>query len=197
VTSLNAAGYRTVGDLAAADARQLADRFGAWGLRLHQLAHGQDARAVNPDEDRKGVSNETTFMEDIRDLDRLEDKLWAMCEKTGRRCREAGVAGRVVVLKLKTADFRLLTRRRTLPVPVQTARGLFAAGRELLAKEANGAAYRLIGIGVADLVEAAQTPADFFGEGERRALSGEKAVDALRAKFGQDAIVSGRALKGR
>jgi DNA polymerase-4 len=197
VKSLNAAGYRTVGDLAEADARGLADRFGAWGLRLHQLAHGQDARAVNPDEDRKGVSNETTFMEDIRALDRLEDRLWAMCEKTGRRCREAGVAGRVVVLKLKTADFRILTRRRTLPVPVQTARGLFAAGRELLAKEADGTAFRLIGIGVADLVEAAEVAADFFGEGERRTLSGEKAVDALRAKFGQDAIVSGRALKGR
>lgn len=195
VKSLEAGGYRTVGDLARADVRALADRFGTYGLRLHQLAHGQDARSVNPEEDRKGVSSETTFNTDIAALADLEDELWPLCEKTARRCREAGVAGRAVVLKLKTTDFRLLTRRRTVPVPVQTARGLFALGREMLAKEADGTAYRLIGIGAAELVEAADAGTDLFGGEEARALSNEIALDALRARFGQDAVMSGRTLK--
>lgn len=197
VKSMQAAGYRTVGDLARAEVRTLADRFGSYGLRLHQLAHGQDARSVNPGEDRKGVSSETTFNTDIRSLSELEDELWPLCEKTARRCREAGVAGRAVVLKLKTADFRLLTRRRTVPVPVQTARGLFALGREMLARETGGEAYRLIGIGCAELVEAADAGGDLFGAEEARVLSNEKALDALRARFGQDAVMTGRALRRR
>ena len=193
--SLHASGFTTIGDLARADARLLADRFGAYGLRLHQLAQGQDNRPVNPHEGRKGVSNETTFDEDQTELDALEDRLWPLCEKTARRCREAGVAGRVVVLKLRRTDFSLLTRRRTLPVPVQTARGLFAAAREMLAKEATGQAYRLIGVGVAELVEAADAASDLFGGAEARVLSNERAIDSLRAKFGAGAVVSGRALK--
>src|SRR5690606_22468002 len=65
VASLEKAGYRTVGDLARAELRDLADRFGAYGLRLHQLAHGQDARAVDPDTSRKTISAENTFFDDL------------------------------------------------------------------------------------------------------------------------------------
>ncbi len=195
VKALQGAGFTTIGDLARAEPKYLVQKFSGFGLRLHQLAQGLDSRPVNPDEGRKGVSNETTFDEDLTELEALEDRLWPLCEKTARRCREAGVAGRVVVLKLRRADFTLLTRRRTVSVPLQTARGLFAAARDLLAKEANGQPYRLIGVGLADLVEAADAASDLFGGAEAKALSSEKAMDALRAKFGAGAVVSGRALK--
>jgi DNA polymerase-4 len=102
-----------------------------------------------------------------------------------------------VVLKLKTPDFRLITRRRTLAIPTQTAKSLFAVARELLAVEANGRAFRLIGVGVQDLVEAQDADEDLFGAGETRALKSEKAVDALRARFGAGAVLTGRALKPR
>lgn len=195
--SLEKAGYRTVGDLARADAKALAERWGAHGLRLSQLAHGQDARAVSPNEARKGISAETTFNEDLSGLADLEDQLAPLCDKVARKARADGVAGRVVTLKLRTTDFRIVTRRRTLPVATQTAKTLFAVGRELLAKEATGRPWRLIGIGVADLVDAETATADFFAEAERRALAGEKTLDVLRARFGKDAVTSGRMLKAK
>ena len=193
--SLGKAGYRTVGDLARAGPKALAERWGAHGLRLAQLAAGEDARAVNPNEERKGISAETTFEEDLSALADLEDKLAALCEKVARHARADGLAGRVVTLKLRTTDFRIVTRRRTIAVPTQTARTLFAVGRELLAREATGRPWRLIGIGVSELVEADAVEADFFAGDERKALAGERTVDRLRARFGSDAVTSGRLLR--
>jgi DNA polymerase IV len=192
--ALEKAGYYTVGDLARAEPKTLADRYGAYGLRLAQLAKGQDARAVDPDQERKSISAETTFNDDISELDILEDQLWPLCERVARKARTDGVAGRVATLKLKTADFRLVTRRRTLPVPTQTGKALFAVARELLAAEARGAKYRLIGAGLSDFVDAAEG-LDMFAEDERRARKSETAIDALKAKFGADAVISGRSLK--
>jgi DNA polymerase IV len=194
--SLERAGLRTVGDLARSDPRSLADRWGAHGLRLHALAHGQDSRAVNPNEGRKGISAETTFAEDLHAREDLEDILAALAEKVARHARADGHAGRVVTLKLRRIDFTIVTRRRTLPLPTQTARTLFAVGRELLAREI-GPPYRLIGIGLSDLSPAETATADFFAERERRALAGERTVDAIRARFGAGAVTSGRLLKAR
>lgn len=195
VKSLEAAGLRTVGDLARADPRLLADRFGTYGLRLSQLSHGQDARVVDPDQDRKSVSAETTFDEDYADLASLEDRLWPLCEKVARICRKDGIAGRVAVLKLRKTDFSIVTRRRTLAAPTQTAKALFAVGRALLAKEISGQAYRLIGIGVTDLHDSDGSASDLFSGDETRALKSETAMDALREKFGAGAVLTGRALK--
>jgi DNA polymerase-4 len=197
VAGLEKAGMRTVGDLARADARELAERFGSHGLRLSRLAHGEDHRAVNPREERKGISAETTFNEDLSALGDLEDVLAELSEKVARHARADGLAGRVVTLKLRTTDFRILTRRRTIAVPTQTARTLFAVGRELLAKEATGRPYRLIGIGMAELVEAGAVKDDFFAGDERRALAGEKTLDAIRARFGPGAVTSGRMLRSK
>jgi DNA polymerase-4 len=197
VAALEKAGYRTVGHLARADVKDLAARYGAHGLRLHELAHGRDSRRVNPDEGRKGISAETTFNEDLSKLSELEDVLAELCEKVARHARKDGIAGRVVTLKLRTTDFKILTRRRTIPVPTQTAKTLFAVGRELLAKEATGRPYRLIGIGMADLLEAGAVEGDFFAGEERRALAGEKTLDAIRARFGADAVTSGRILRAK
>jgi len=196
VASLDKRGFRKVGDLARAEARDLVDQFGEYGLRLHQLAHGRDGRAVNPHGERKSISAEDTFFEDIRSVAALEDELWPLCEKVARRARASGLVGRVATLKLKTSDFRIITRRRTLAVPTQTAKTLFAVMRDLLREEAKGDAYRLIGAGLHELLEAG-TSSDLFAEAETRALKGEQAIDALRAKFGSDAVVSGRALKSR
>jgi DNA polymerase-4 len=197
VASLDKAGFRTVGDLARADLKVLAERFGSHGLRLSRLAHGQDSRPVNPSEERKGISAETTFNEDLTALGDLEDVLAELAERVARHARADGLAGRVVTLKLRTTDFRIHTRRRTIPVPTQTAKTLFSVGRELLAKEATGRPYRLIGIGLAELIEAAAVEDDFFAGDERRALAGEKTLDALRARFGAGAVTSGRIFRAK
>jgi DNA polymerase-4 len=197
VASLDKAGLRTVGDLARTDVKQLAEQFGSHGLRLADLARGRDTRRVNPSEERKGISAETTFNQDLSALGDLEDVLAQLCEKVARHARQDGVAGRVVTLKLRATDFKIVTRRRTIPVPTQTAKTLFAVGRELLAKEATGRPWRLIGIGIAELVEAEGAASDFFAGDERRALAGERTLDAIRARFGAGAVTSGRILRAK
>jgi len=192
--ALRSDGYRSIGDLAAADVRDLVKRYGESGLRLHDLSHARDARAVNPERDRKGMSAETTFNEDLTAAEALEVELWPLCEKLASKARRDGVASRVLVLKLRRTDFKIVTRRITLPEPVQTARALFAAGRELLKPEL-GLPYRLIGIGMADIQDAEDAPAALFQTTEARTLNTERAIDKLREKFGRDAVVAGRALK--
>ncbi|WP_446661232.1 DinB/UmuC family translesion DNA polymerase, partial [Brevundimonas nasdae] len=162
--------------------------------RLHDLSHARDARAVNPTHDRKGMSAETTFNEDLIAAQALEAELWPLCEKLASKARRDGVASRVVVLKLRRTDFKILTRRISLPEPIQTARALFAAGRDLLKPEL-GLPYRLIGIGMADIQDADDAPSGLFQTTETRALKTERAIDKLREKFGDKAVVAGRALK--
>jgi DNA polymerase-4 len=191
--TLQSDGFATVGDLAAADLRDLVKRYGESGLRLHDLAHGRDARAVNPERDRKGMSAETTFNDDLTTAEALEAELWPLCEKLASKARRDGVASRVLVLKLRRTDFKIVTRRVSLPEPVQTARGLFAAARALLAPEL-GRPYRLVGVGMAEVVDAVDTPV-LFQTQEARTLKTETAIDALRARFGADSVVAGRALK--
>jgi len=191
--TLQSDGYATVGDLAAADVRDLVRRYGETGLRLHDLAHGRDARAVDPGHERKGMSAETTFNEDLTSAEDLEAELWPLCEKLASKARRDGVASRVLVLKLRRTDFRIVTRRISLPEPVQTARALFAAGRLLMAPEL-GRPYRLIGIGMGEVVDAIDAHA-LFETTETRTLKAETAIDRLRSKFGARAVVAGRALK--
>ncbi|MDH4384099.1 MAG: DNA polymerase IV [Caulobacter sp.] len=193
--SLEREGYRLVGDLARADPKALAQRFGGQGLSLHRLARGEDARLVNPAEGRKTISAETTFNQDHADSATLEDQLWPLCEKVARQMRKEGIAGRVATLKLRRADFQIVTRRRTLAVPTQTAKTLFQCVRELLAAEINGTAYRLIGAGLSDFATAQTGSGDFFAEAEQRALTHESAMDRLQEKFGKQAIRTGRGLK--
>ena len=201
VSSLESSNFVTVGDIARADIKDLAARFGPNGLRLHALAHGRDTRVVNPDQIRKSISAETTFNEDLRSQADLEAQLPWLAEKVGRQARAGDVAGRVVTLKLRGADFKIITRRKTLPVPTQTTRSILAIGKELLAAElkSGGAhrAWRLIGVGLTDLIAPQDVEDDFFGGDERRTLVGEKTADAIRARFGATALTSARALRGK
>ena len=192
--TLRADGFDTIGRLAEADVRDLVQRYGDWGLRLSDLAHGRDSRPVDPEHDRKGMSAETTFNVDLSKAADLETELWPLCEKLASKARRDGSAGRVVTLKLRRSDFRILTRRRTLPDPVQTARTLFAEGRALLTPEL-GTPYRLIGIGMADLVDAADVAPGLFAADRTRELNTETTIDRLRDRFGPGAVISGRSLK--
>ena len=192
--TLRADGFDTIGRLAEANVRDLVKRYGDWGLRLSDLAHGRDSRPVDPEHDRKGMSAETTFNVDLSKAADLEAELWPLCEKLASKARRDGIAGRVVTLKLRRTDFRILTRRRTLPDPIQTARTLFAEGRALLKPEL-GTPYRLIGIGMADLVDAADVAPGLFAADRTRELTTETTIDRLRDRFGPGAVISGRSLK--
>jgi DNA polymerase IV len=190
------AGYRTIADLQRAEETELMRRFGTEGLRLARLSRGIDARAVNADRETKSVSAETTLENDLADFRALERILWELTEKVSARLKAKELAGGTVTLKLKTADFRLRTRARSLSAPTQLAAKIFGAGRELLARETGGAKFRLIGIGVSALAEAADAdPADLVDAQGARAAAAEHAVDRLRAKFGSDAVIRGIAFE--
>jgi DNA polymerase-4 len=191
---LNRDGFATVADLAAAPEGELARRYGAEGLRLSRLARGIDAREVTPEREAKSVSAETTFNSDLSAARPLERRLWSLAEKVSARLKASGLAGGTVTLKLKSADFKLRTRARSLSDPTQLAEKIFAAGRELLANETDGTRFRLIGIGVSDIVDQEKAdPADLVDQAAQRKALAERAVDRVREKFGRAAVIKGRA----
>ena len=193
---LRAAGLHTVADVRRWSDRQLAERFGDNGLRLGRLARAEDHRPVRVERERKSVSAETTFSEDIRDLDRLADKLWYAATRASDRAKAKGVAGRVVTLKLKTAGFRTITRRRTLPEPVQLADQIFRAAMPMLESNAGGLAYRLIGVGISDLSPwRGDRAADLLDPAQAKRATAERAIDAAVARFGDGAVLTGRGLR--
>jgi len=189
-------GFETVGDLQRADLKVLIGRYGETGMWLKQVAHGVDNRPVRIDEDRKSVSTETTFRTDLSDPAVLEDQLWQLCVKTADRAKAIGVVGSVITLKLKTSDFRPLTRRVSLAEPTQIAQSIFRASRPLLAKEADGRRrYRLIGVGLSELADHRADEVDLLDPRVAKRAAAERASDAARAKFGKDAVITGRAAR--
>jgi DNA polymerase IV len=185
-------GVRTIGDLQRIEEIELMRRYGAEGARLARLAHGLDDRPVRADREAKSISAETTFDRDVADFRSLELRLWRLTEKVSARLKAGALAGSTVTLKLKTADFSIRTRASSLGHPTQLASRIFAAGRELLARETDGRTlFRLIGIGVSGLSDA--DGADFADLIDRRTAEAEQAIDRLRERFGNDAVIKGRA----
>jgi DNA polymerase-4 len=126
----------------------------------------------------------------------LEDHLWRLSVKTADRAKAEGVVGAVVTLKLKTADFKPLTRQVSLSKPTQIAQEVFRAARPLLAKEAGGRVkYRLIGVGLSVLSGYRADNADLIDPKVAKRAAAERASDKARAKFGRDAVMTGRAAK--
>jgi len=195
---LAAAGFKTMGDLQAADPEMLLARFGKLGKRLSGLALGQDSRRVAPERATKSVSTETTFNDDISDPAELERRLWRLCERVAARAKAGGHLGATAVLKLKTSGFRTRTRNQRFAAPTQLAEELFRATSPLLAKQADGTAFRLLGVGFADIVESSAGQAvapDLFEAGARRRAKVERTLDELKTRFGDKSIGKGRAWK--
>lgn len=185
-------GFRTIGDIQAREENDMLRLLGAEGQRLWRLANGIDTRTVSPEREAKGISSETTFDTDISGEAELAPILLALSEKVSARMKAQGFAGTTVTLKLKTADFALRTRARTLSEPTQLAGRIFEAARELLQKEATGTKFRLIGVGLSGLCDPADADhGDLVNQNVPREKAKEAAMDALRAKFGKDAVVKG------
>lgn len=189
-------GIVTMGQVQQMPLDYLTGRYGQMGSHIWHLARGIDARTVEPDSAAKSISAETTFDIDIADFATLVQELWPLCEKVAERLKAAGLAGRVVHVKLKTAGFRLITRQARLNAPTQLAETLYRAGQTLLQKEATGDWFRLIGIGVDGLQDAQDAdPVDLADPDAERRRRVEEAMDSVRSKLGRDAIVKGRSLK--
>ncbi|MEM0906408.1 MAG: DNA polymerase IV [Pseudomonadota bacterium] len=192
---LSAAGLTHVRDVQGLALETLMRRIGGDAPRLHKLAHGLDARVVDPQSERKSVSAEVTFDVDIAGQHELLAVLRHLSEKVATRLKAADLAGRTVTLKLKTPDFRTHTRAETAPAPTAMAHRIFAMAKSLLLGMADGRAFRLIGVGVSHLGPLEGADADsLFDPKTTRLGRAEEAMDALRAKFGEDAIATGLSL---
>ena len=197
---LSANGVKTIGHLQKLDEEFLLKQYGNVGQHLFRLSRGLDDRLVSPEREVKSISSETTFDKDISDTDSLSKTLWHLSEKVSRRCKKASKGGKTVVLKLKTGNFKSLTRNRTLPVSTCMAERIFSAGNDLLNAELQNnprTAYRLIGIGVTGLVEAEFADMPDLVSTDKRNLQAELAMDKIRIKFGHETILKGRSLNRR
>jgi DNA polymerase-4 len=193
------AGITRIAELQQLDRRELTRRFGAaLGTRLYHLARGEDLRVVSSEEDTKSISAETTFDHDIAHVEELARVLWRLAERVSRRAKTEKLAGQTVTLKLKTGDFRLRTRSRSLTDATQLAHRMFDAALPLLEREADGTLFRLIGIGISGLVPVESDPAyQTLDLRLRSKAKAELAMDQLRARFGPAIVGKGRAFGGR
>lgn len=195
--TLEGAGIRTIADLLRWDRRDLTARFGQMGERLWHLARGQDDRAVVANEGLKSISNETTFFEDTGDVDKLVGHIWRLAEQVSDRAKAKGLGGGVVTLKLKRGDFRLITRSLSPGHAVQFVDQIYPIAEGLFRKVADQGPFRLIGVGIGDLKPFTDMDAmpDLLDPQAAKRQKAEAAIDALRERFGKDAVIKGRALR--
>ncbi len=185
-------GITMIGQLQSMDRNELMRRYHSMGLRLYHLSRGEDDRHVSTDDHSKSISAETTFNTDISDCAELERILWPLAEKVSRRAKAEGVAGQTVVLKLKTADFKLRTRNAHLGDPTLLANRIYDAALPMLQREATGTSFRLIGVGISSLTPATpEHETETLDVNTATRAKAELAVDKIRDKFGRTAVGRG------
>jgi DNA polymerase IV len=196
---LHALGVRTVGQLERLPLTQLTRAIGeAHGRHLHDLAHAIDPRPVIPDQRPKSISHEETFVEDLDDHTALRTELVRMADAVARRARAHGLAGRTVSIKVRFGDFTTITRSSTLPQAVDSGPAIVRAATRLLDAVDVAPGVRLFGVALANLADDAPhqlsldelAPSSAAPAADGTAWTAvTEAVDAVRARFGDDALL--------
>ncbi len=184
-------GLRTVADLANTPVATVQRALGpAQGKHLHDLAWGRDSRRVSPHEPDKSIGNEETFAHDIDDPAVIQAHLLQLSDKVAGRLRTAGYVGRTISIKVRFSDFTTITRSKTLKVPTDVGKEVYDVARGLYdSLGLERVRIRLVGVRVEGLADAESAPQQLMlGEEENGRRDAEVAVDALRARFGRDAV---------
>ncbi|MFQ5888587.1 MAG: DNA polymerase IV [Gemmatimonadota bacterium] len=189
VAVLRRLGASTIGDVARLGPDILAGRLGeAVGQRLYELSLGVDERPVEPERERKSLSREVTFEQDVADRTAVERTLLQLCQEVGAGLRQRGLTGCTVTLKLRWEGFETVTRRVTLHAPVDTGDRIWAAALPLFRKaDRAGRRIRLIGVGVSQFIGPDQLSL-FEGESPPVDSRVAAAVDRLAERFGPEAV---------
>ncbi len=187
---LQALGITRVGELAAQDPAFLERRLGPGGRELWDRARGIDPRPVVPDRDAKSIGAEDTFDEDLARVEDLRPRVHAQALRVAQRLRRAGLRARTVQLKLKRADFTLVTRRTTLEAPTDDGRAIYRAAAGLLEREPP-APTRLTGVSAQNLVPSEAPQLGLFAPPPTPADRLNRALDAITSRFGGAAITTG------
>ncbi|MGH2694230.1 MAG: DNA polymerase IV [Actinomycetota bacterium] len=185
-------GLRTVGDLAQVSRRTLERVLGdAVGAHLYELARGRDDRPVVCDEPPKSVGSEETYEADLDDTSRVLKEVLRLSDRTAGRLRGKGMCGRTVTLKVRFSNFKTITRSRTLEEEVNTTAEIYDVARALYQRlDPDRPRIRLLGVAVSALAPGPprrQMP--LLGEeGERPWQEATRAIDSIRARFGNGAM---------
>ena len=194
--SLEKSGIRTFLDLLRWDRKDLVSKFGSMGDRLWFLARGQDARVVSNSDRIKSISNETTLNENTSNMRVLEGHLWRLCEKVSSRAKSKGLAGTIMILKLKSSNHKIITRRVTLRDPTYMAEDLIRSTYHMMEAAIENGPFRLVGAGLSGLCLAsqAQREPELLDDGALNRIKVERVTDEIREKFGDEAMIKGRSL---
>jgi DNA polymerase-4 len=193
---LYAMGARTVGELAALPEDQLREAFGAWGKGLTLKARGQDTDLWFVDDEQKSISHERTYPEDVAERGELEATLAYLAELVGKRLREAGARARTITLKLRTAEFKTLTRAKSLQEPTDLDGEIYDTAVALFRRAWDGKKkIRLLGIAAGALTEGPEQRSLFEAERRDRREKLARAADAVKERFGADSLRSAKAMQ--
>lgn len=199
---LRALGIETIGDLARHPERDLIQRFGKAGYDMARHARGLDDRPLETERETRSISNETTFVQDVRDVQTLKKTLRQLAEETGQRARQASLRGRTVSIKLRWADFTTLTRQMTLAQPVDSDAAIYSAAERLFDHVwSAGRPVRLLGVGLSGFDSAPELRQLSLWDAvpppdpEPEADTLQAALEKLRARFGDTVIRRGSDLR--
>jgi DNA polymerase-4 len=191
-------GIRTIGQLRQWPLDVLQSRFGSNGEYLWQLAHGIDDRPVVPEREAKSISHETTFEQDISEVEVLRSWLLELTEQVGWRLRRHGLRGRTVQLKVRFADFSLITRSQTLVEPTDITQELWNTADEMLCHKlpVSHLPVRLVGMGVSSIDDSGMVQRLLFDQEDRKRQSRlDTVADQLKDRFGTEALRRGSSLE--
>jgi len=193
---LHKLGFDTIGDVAAADRAVLVEQLGAAGAHFYDLAHARDPRPVLSRRDAKSIGSERTLQVDIRSHAEIKTHLRHSADKIGKRLRRKQLVAAGVRVKLKTSDFRLLSRQCLLHEPSDLAETLYLAGTQLLSQFDDAGPFRLVGLAAYEL-SARQAPQQLglLGGNERQQRL-EATLDAIADRFGDDMVHRADDLRG-
>ena len=185
-------GLRTVADIAHTPLAVLQRDLGqAAGAHLSALAWGRDDRPVNPGVQDKSIGAEETFAADVDDPEVIRRELLRLSGRTARGLRAGGCVARTVVVKLRLANFKTITRSRTLPEPTDVARKIYVTACDLYAAAGldSRARLRLVGVRASGLIPAARSATQLaFGERPVSWRDAERAVDRIAGRFGPGTV---------
>jgi DNA polymerase-4 len=184
---LQAMGIHSIGDLQNAPLDKLRQAFGLWALDLQRRALGKASDQVETDHEAKSISRETTFVQDVGNVEQLKRVVLSLSEQVGRDLRDESLLARTIAIKLRWPDFTTITRQTTLPHPTDSTSDIYHAASALLAAAIKrGTKVRLIGVRATNLASGRQL-GFFESESEKRARL-DRAVDSIRDRFGIKAI---------
>ena len=192
---LNNDGIKTIGQIKEMKLNEVITKYGAIGSHIYKLSNAEDDRVIKPFRKVKSISHETTFEKDTNDEVFLKKTLWDLCEKVSNRSKNKGLGGNTINLKIKTKNFKLISRSITIDEPTQIAEIIFQAAKLLLLREINTNKFRLLGVGLSNLKEAEICDLyDLINIDSNKDKKIEFAMDSIRSRFGINLIKKGRSI---